>query len=167
MKKITFLLFVCLGWVSISASADSLKYQIAECAQVHDKLARLVCFDNLAQVVKDSINAKKQSVSSAAAVVKVPVVNKEESFGAEYLKKPKAAEDDLQVTFVVEKIKKDQYGNWRFTFKNGQRWKQTDSVGFSVKEGDSVILKKGFLGAVYLKKNKSDSNKKIRVKRIK
>jgi hypothetical protein len=167
MKRIAILLFVCLGWVSVSASAGSLKSQLAECAQVQDKLARLICFDNLAQVAKDSISAKKQSVSSTPTVVKVPVVSKEESFGAEYLKKPETAEDDLQVTFVVEKINKDQYGNWRFTFKNGQRWKQTDSVGFSVKEGDSVILKKGFLGVVYLKKNKSDSNKKIRVKRIK
>ena len=42
-----------------------------------------------------------------------------------------------------------------------------DSTFLKIKLGDSVLLKKGFMNAVYLKKNQPDSNKKINIKRLK
>ena len=171
MNRIVFISFVCVGLVSMSVSADSLNAELAKCAKIQDSLARLVCFDDLAKTASLSPVSEKQSSTSVPIAKKSariePIVSKEANFGAEHLKKTNVSEDDLQVVFVVEKLKKDQYGKWRFTFKNGQQWKQSDSSHFRVKIGESVLLKKGFMDAVYLKKNKADSNKKIRVKRIK
>jgi hypothetical protein len=167
----TLLSIVCLGLVSISANANSLTSELAKCTQVKDSLARLVCFDDVAKTtVFYSINEKQVS-NSVPIIEKVttiaPIANKEANFGAEHLKKNNVSEDELQVVFIVEKLKKDHYGKWRFTFKNGQQWKQADSSDFRVKEGESVLLTKGMLNSIYLKKNNPDSNKKIRVKRLK
>ena len=161
MNRIVFISFVCVGLVSMSVSADSLNAELAKCAKIQDSLARLVCFDDLAKMENIPLVTKKQPATAN------PLVNKDASFGAEHLKKTKAAEDDLQVVFVVKKLKKDQYGKWRFTFENGQQWKQSDSGYFKLKVGESVLLKKGVLDSIFLKKNDANSNRKIRVKRIK
>lgn len=173
MKKITFISLACAGLTTLSVSADTLTTQLAQCAQVQDSLARLVCYDDLVkaaslpsvskkQTVIVSKESKKSSVPSSSAVL-----SKEASFGAEHLNNKNVSEEDLQVVFTVDKVKKDQHGKWRFTFKNGQQWKQTDDSYFKVKAGESVLLKKGVLDAIYLKKNDSNSNRKIRVKRVK
>lgn len=169
MKKITLIAIACAGLISVPASAGTLTENIAKCAQVKDSLARLVCFDNLAKTVNLSVEKIQPNTPAIKAEVEIPksVISKDASFGAEHLKKADVPEDELQVVFIVEKLKKDQYGKWRFTFKNGQQWKQTDSEHFRVKVGESLLLKKGFMDAVYLKKNIADSNKTIRVKRIK
>ena len=169
---ITLAIFVLL---SSSVKAQTLDSSLVQCTKIQDSLARLVCFDDLAeQVVKSTTVLAKPSTKIMAAETKAvttpatpKIVSKAESFGAEHLKKSSVAEEDLQIVFTVEKISKDHYGKLRFTFKNGQQWQQTDSAFLRVKEGDSVLLKKGFMDAVYLKKNQPDSNKKIRVKRQK
>ncbi len=171
MRKITLISLACIGLASLSANAENLKNNLAQCAKVNDSLARLVCFDDLAKKVTSSSDNIKQETIAGSVIKRDPViapsVSKEANFGAEHLKKTNVSEEDLQVVFVVETLKKDQYGRWRFTFKNGQQWKQSDSGYFKVKVGESVLLKKGVLDAVYLKKNDPDSNRKIRVKRVK
>lgn len=171
MKKTPLLSIVCLGLASMSVNADTLDTELAKCGQVKDSLARLVCYDDLVKTASLPAVSKKQSIVTVPRTktvpVTAPIVSKEESFGAEHLKKTNVSEEDLQVVFVVEKLKKDSYGKWHFTFKNGQQWKQSDSGYFKVNVGESVILKKGVLNAVYLKKNDVESNRKIRVKRVK
>ncbi len=170
MKKITLVSFACINLMSWSVNAGTLKYELAKCVQEQDSLARLVCFDNLAKNAELSVAQERGSISAPAiriAPAAESVVSKEDSFGVEHLKKTNVTENDLEVVFVVEKLKEDRYGKLRFLFKNGQQWKQSDSKYFKVKVGDSLLLKKGFMGAVYLKKNNPDSNKKIRVKRLK
>ena len=171
MKKPPLLSIACLGLASMSANADTLETELAKCGQVKDSLARLVCFDDLVKTASLPTVSKKQSVVTVPRTktvpVTAPIVSKEESFGAEHLKKNNDTEDVQQVTLVVESLDKNHYGQWRFTFKNGQQWKQTDSGYFKLQAGESVILKKGALGAFYLKKNDIKSNRKIRVKRVK
>lgn len=170
MKKITLISLACFGFTALSASAGNLKTELAQCAQVTDSLARLVCYDDLVKTTSlpnVSEKAPTVAVPKAKAVPVAPALSKEERFGAEHLKKTNVTEADLQVVFVVDKLKKDQYGKWRFTFKNGQQWKQTDDDYFQVKVGEKVLLKKGFMGAIYLKKTDPSSNRKVRVKRMK
>ena len=168
MNKTTLLSIFSIGLVSMSVTAGTLNTEFAKCSQVKDSLARLVCFDDLAKTVSVSSVPNEQHSESKLAVKKVaPVASKDASFGAEHLKKTNVSEEDLQVVFVVAKLTKNQFSKWFVTFENGQQWKQTDSVYFKLKVGESVILKKGALGAVYLKKNDPESNRKIRVKRIK
>ncbi len=171
MNKTTLLSIFSIGLVSMSVTAGTLNTELAKCSQVKDSLERLVCFDDLAKTASLSPVSEKQSSTLVPVAKKsasiAPIVSKEENFGAEHLKKTNVSEDDLQVVFVVEKLKKDQYGKWRFTFKNGQQWKQSDSGYFKLKVGESVLLKKGVLDSIFLKKNDANSNRKIRVKRIK
>lgn len=161
--------------LSLSTQAETLSESLVQCAKVNDDVERLVCFDDLSKQVNMPVSKVTQSndtaldVSTLAEIdtVTVPAKSKAANFGAEHLKKSNVAEEDLQVVFIVAKLKQDHYGKLRFTFENGQQWKQTDSNHLNVKVGDNVLLKKGFMNAVYLKKNDVDANKKIRVKRLK
>lgn len=173
MKKITFISLACAGLTTLSVCADTLTTQLAQCAQVQDSLARLVCYDDLVKTASLPSVSKKQTVivSKESKKPSVPssssVLSKEASFGAEHLKKKDVSKDADEVIFVIRKLTKSPHGQWRITFDNGQEWKQTDGAYFKVAEGQSVMLKKGALGAVYMKKNEPNSNKKIRVKRVK
>jgi hypothetical protein len=147
-----------------------LNTELAQCAGVKDSLARLVCFDNFVAASASLSVVEKQPTVAAQQVKVVPVIapvaDKTANFGAEHLKRLPVAEEDLQVVFVIKKLKKNPYGQWRITFNNGQQWKQTDDIHFRIKAGESVILKKGALSAVFMKKTDPDSNKKIRIKRV-
>jgi len=167
MKSNSLITLAILALLSLTARAETLNSGLVKCAKIQDSLVRLVCFDDLAEqaanvVAKPSIatSAKNQTLALSAAT-------KAADFGAEHLKKSNDEAADLQVVFTIEKLSKDPYGKLRFTFSNGQQWQQTDSAFMKVNVGDSVLLKKGFLDAVYLKKNKPNSNKKIRIKRQK
>lgn len=175
MKNTALITLVTFALLSLTVQAQTLESSLVQCTKIQESSVRLVCFDDLAeQVVKlTAVPAKPSSKFMAAetkavtALATPKIVSKAESFGAEHLKKSNVAEEDLQIVFTVDKISKDHYGKLRFTFKNGQQWQQTDSAFLRVKVGDSVLLKKGFMDAVYLKKNQPDANKKIRVKRQK
>tara|TARA_R110000744_G_scaffold1965_12_gene7712 strand:+ start:1307 stop:1822 length:516 start_codon:yes stop_codon:yes gene_type:complete len=160
-----------LTLLSFTTHGETLSTSLATCTKIQENSARLICFDNLAeQAVIPKKVAVKPSTSAATAKVEAlmaPAAVKAADFGAEHLKKPPVAEEDLQVVFMIAKLSKDHYGKWYFTFKNGQQWQQTDSAFLKLTVGDNVLLKKGFMNAVYLKKNSPNSNKKIRVKRLK
>ena len=175
--KINYL--ISLTFVAILAfktQAGTLEVNLMQCAGMKDTKARLICFDGLAEKVEMQNNHLSQSnnkiIAKATLATNKPekLVNsaktKAEKFGAEHLKSKKVKED-LQVIFTIAEINKDLYGKWRITFNNEQLWKQTDSASLNLKLGDSVLLKKGFMNAVYLQKNESNSNRKIRVKRLK
>lgn len=177
MKSNSLTSLAILALLSFTVQAETLNTSLEKCAKIQDDLARLGCFDDLVEHTLVPVNGNaKASIETPTAKIEtlaVPVVTKATkatkaaNFGAEHLKKSNVDEDDLQVVFTVEKLSKDQYGKLRFTFKNGQQWQQTDSTFLSVKVGDSVLLTKGFMNAIYLKKNKPNSSKKIRIKRQK
>jgi hypothetical protein len=171
MKNNSHITLAILALLSLTANAETLNNSLSKCAKIQDGLARLVCFDNLAEQAETPVSVgtkpSKNVPEAKAKSVMAPAAKKVADFGVEHLKKSNVTEEDLQVVFTVEKLSKDQYGQWRITFKNGQQWKQTDSAIFRIKVGESVLLKIGFMNSVYLKRNKPYSNKKIRIKRLK
>ncbi|ARD44249.1 hypothetical protein [Colwellia sp. PAMC 21821] len=181
MKNNYLISLAILTLFSFATQAETLNTSLAECANIQESSARLICFDNLAaqavtpkvvtptaEILESVVTKPSKSVPTAKAkALMAPAALKAADFGAEHLKKPPVAEEDLQVVFMIEKLSKDPYGRWNFTFKNGQQWKQTDSAFLKLTVGDDVVLKKGFMNAVYLKKNLPNSSKKIRVKRLK
>lgn len=165
-----------LGLLSLSTQAESLNEGLLKCAKVTNSSARLSCFDELASVVTTSSVSKEKSTTMTAkasvaaprpAPTPSPVVDKVANFGLEHIEKPNKSDKDTEIVFVIANLKKDPYGKYRFTFENGQQWKQTDSSRLKVRVGESVLLRKGFMDSVFLKQNKPDSNKEIRVKRLK
>jgi ribosomal protein L12E/L44/L45/RPP1/RPP2 len=170
MNRIHLITLAILALPSMTAHAtEPLKTSVLKCTKIQQDAARLACFDNMtAQALLPSnvADVAKTAIKTPAAAP-VATATKATEFGAEHLKKPALAEKEQQVVFTVEKLTKNPYGKWRLSFKNGQQWKQTDSAYLNIKVGDSVLLKKGFMGAIYLKKNLPNAKKKIRVKRLK
>lgn len=179
MKKTPFISLVMLGLLSLTTQAETLNEGLVKCTKIQNSSARLGCFDELASTaIVSTVTSKKSTstVSTAKTSVTTPrstpnfapvAVDKVANFGLEHIEKPNKSDEDSEIVFVIASLKKDPYGKYRFTFENGQQWKQTDSSRLKVKEGESVLLKKGFMDSVFLKKNKADSNKEMRVKRLK
>ncbi|MGB1262335.1 MAG: hypothetical protein ACPG52_05435 [Cognaticolwellia sp.] len=184
MKKKSLISLTMLVLLSSTAHATTVNDGLAKCAKIQDSLVRLVCFDDLAQQVtttdtvadtssvaasipSESVPVAKSDIATVPVTTPAkPVANKVDDFGAEHLKKSQVIEkDEQQIVFTIAKLKQDPYGKLRFTFENGQHWKQTDSNRLKVKTGESVVLEKGFMGGIFLKKN--NGNRKIRVKRLK
>ncbi|MFT6919076.1 MAG: hypothetical protein ACJA2G_001711 [Cognaticolwellia sp.] len=171
MKNYSIITLTILTLLSLTTKAETLNVSLAQCLKIQDSLARLVCFDDLAEQAVPAVNVKAKMVKNApetkAETTMAPTSTKVADFGAEHLTTYKVAEEDQQVVLIVEQLSKDHYDKWRFTFTNGQKWQQTDNDFLKIEVGDSVLLKKGFMSAVYLKQNRPDSNRKIRVKRLK
>ncbi|MBA6294183.1 hypothetical protein H4J58_11440 [Colwellia sp. MB3u-70] len=171
MKNMTIITLAILTLLSLTTKAETLNGSLAQCLKIQDSLARLVCFDDLAEQAVPAVNViakmEKNAPETKADTSVAPTSTKVADFGAEHLTTYKVAEEDQQLVLTVEKLSKDHYDKWRFTFTNGQQWQQTDNDFLKVEVGDSVLLKKGFMSAVYLKKNHPDSNRTIRVKRFK
>jgi hypothetical protein len=171
MKHNATITLTILTLLSLIAKAETLNDSFVQCLKIQDSLVRLVCFDDLAEQAVPPVNVsakmEKNAPDAKAKTTIVSTSTKVANFGAEHLTTYKVAEEDLQIVLTVEQLSKDNYDKWRFTFTNGQQWQQTDNDFLKVEVGDSVLLKKGFMSAVYLKKNRPDSNRKIRVKRFK
>jgi hypothetical protein len=140
--------------------ANTLKSQLQHCSTLSNNNERLACYDQLSE---------KKSTLATTEVVKAPIAvtaaeNKVDDFGKKHLKK-EVAEQDQSIVFTIEKLKKLNYDNWQITFKNGQVWRQKDSKKIKLNAGDKVKLSTGFMSAIYLQK--TDSNRRITVKRIK
>lgn len=191
MKKYSYKLAVLtLSLFTIGAvSASSFNDDLITCQKIKTDAVRLACYDQLAISLQDTPHqvANKDNVSmpskvdmskvdtskvdttgaSQLAASTAELTTQEQAFGANHIKSKNKdqTQQDKVFEFEVAEIKKDPLGKLKFYFTNGQRWKQSDTSRLNVKKGDHVILKEGFLGAIYLKK--MNSNKKIRVKRVK
>jgi hypothetical protein len=167
MKNNAIISLTILTLLSLTTKAETLNGGLAQCLKIQDSLVRLICFDDLAEQAVPPVAVIAKMEKNAPKATMALTSTKVADFGAEHLTTYKVAEEDQQIVLTVEQLSKDHYDKWRFTFTNGQQWKQTDNVFFNVEVGDSVLLKKGFMSAVYLKKNIPDSNRKIRIKRLK
>ncbi|MEM8981693.1 MAG: hypothetical protein AAGC71_01610 [Pseudomonadota bacterium] len=74
----------------------------------------------------------------------------------------KSAPDRL--TAAVASVSTTASGRFRITLDNEQTWTQTESARFRLREGDAVEIRRGQLGAYFLKKQ--GKNRSVRVRRI-
>jgi len=169
---LTFMFSGCLA----ASDMSGMKEGLIKCTDIVDNLARLTCFDSLAKPLVSTqvqlsnntisvVKAKQVLVDSEnlALVASVKQREIEEAFA-----KPQLKNDDVEterISLTISKLSKTLRGQWKVSFSNGQVWQQKDSLRLSLKLGDLVELNKGALGAYFMKK--SQSNKRIRVKRLK
>ncbi len=182
MKLLVNTLVIFFMSMSAYASA-SITADLQSCVSENNDKKRLACFDQLSKsyvnsatnIVKSQTAAKKAVAVSEVAVtiakpptnpvkeVKQDIAKKEDIFGAEY----KTIQNGLeQLSFTIKSVKKNPYGQRRFTFENGQVWQQKDGTTagkYSV--GSEVTIKRGVLNSFYLKKE--GSNRTLKVKRVK
>ena len=156
MKKI---LMTTLLLLSAPSSASTINVQALEaCSLVENDLKRLMCYDKV-------IKTKKQELE------KSPIANQQTREV-----KPKQADDvfglENQVNKEIDEISSSivalelpKIGSRTVTLENGQIWKLTDTDSFRAKIGQTVIVKRAFLGSFLMKAE--NSNKTYRVKRLK
>jgi len=146
---------------------SDLASNLAVCLKIPANEQRLACFDNLARGSVDTLAIA--SATNAAVKATAPVKSKEaqqiDNFSNQHLKKAPEDSGPNSITSTITKTKQLLRGQWVIYLENGQKWQQKDSTKMKLKVGDSVRLKKGSMGAVYLFKEGSHRN--IRVKRLK
>lgn len=168
--------------LSVPVFSAEISTELQQCAQVTDNFARLTCFDKLAikhsgktvAPAKAAVPKPPKSAEIVAPVskpkptVKQATTSKEvDEFAKSHLGKSEQekAEEITEISAQITELSKTAHGYWKITLDNGQQWQQKDSYSFSLKVKQDVVLSKGALGAIYLKK--AGSNKRIRVRRLK
>ncbi len=172
-KILTFtsLLLCSLSSVSFASTETSISAQLDTCGQISQAEARLACFDGLVKGIATSIvlptrkEAALVAVPTAVEQVKPSKAEQVDDFAKEHLKKTSTEQGLDSITSSVTKLKQLIRGQWVLTLENGQQWQQKDSTKIKLKVGDTVRMKKAAMGAVYLYKEGSHRN--IRVKRLK
>jgi len=165
---ILFSLFI--GLVSSNAFADTnsiLANGLSSCMNVSSDEQRLVCFDKLAKRNVTTVSSMKVIEKPVAAItqIKTEEAKKIDDFSKENLKKTEEEKGPDSITATISNVKQLIRGQWVVYLENGQKWQQQDAGKIKLKVGDSVRLKKGSMGAVYL--FKEGGNRNIRVKRLK
>ncbi len=165
------------------AQESNFELELQRCSQVNADSLRLTCFDKLVVelssatgIEKDkvvnsetsSVKITTENVVSAQEVNEVPVVTKQQVDDFAKHQVEKTEEEKLgqitEITASITKLKKLIRGEYQITLDNEQLWQQKGDTKISLKVGQRVVLTKGSLGAVYLKKE--STNKRIRVRRL-
>lgn len=162
------LLSICVSLISIDVFANSNSVpsgSLSECMKISNAEQRLVCFDRLAS--KGSVPLDSAQLSEEAKREEERKIEKERkinAFSIGTVKKSNKEKTLDSITGTISKLEKRIRGQWVIYLKNNQKWQQTDTAHLKLAVGDSVILKKGSLSAVYLFKTGNSRN--IRVKRL-
>ncbi|MBQ4827709.1 hypothetical protein J8L84_00290 [Alteromonas sp. MMG017] len=175
-KRALLLLVSMLSSSAFLAQAETVGEALAKCSETKNSLQRLVCYDRVEKQVNrlsgtqagipiampNSTPAVASERRREAPVSQTPAP-KDEQFGLEH----KVKTETLADTFAgkITKIAKTARGKFVLTFNNGSVWQQTTDTTLKVKEGETVIIERGLLGAFYLKKE--GINKRMKVKRVK
>lgn len=164
------LLSVFIGLTSSTVFADvnnSLVDGLSNCLNISNDGQRLVCFDQLAQNNVVALNSIKMSDKSVSKIeqVKLEEAKKIDDFSKEDLKKTEEEKGPDSITATISNVKQLIRGQWVVYLESGQKWQQQDTAKIKLKVGDNIRLQKGSMGAVYLFKEGSHRN--IRVKRLK
>jgi len=175
-KRALLLLVSVLPFSAFLAQAETVGEALAKCSETKNSLQRLVCYDRVEKQVNRlsgtqagipvatpsntptvaSERRREMPVSQAPAP-------KDEQFGLEHKVKTETLADTFAGT--VTKTTKTARGKLILTFDNGSVWQQTTDTTLKVKEGETVLIERGLLGAFYLKKE--GLNKRMKVKRVK
>jgi quercetin dioxygenase-like cupin family protein len=135
-----------------------------------------------AKKVDSSVNLAQKSLSEATqagtkASKKLPTVElqstdvidstikqqRQEEFGKENIQRSENLVE--QISAKVIEIQKAPYGELIITIEGGQVWRQKNRARFKLSEGEVITIERGALGSFFI--GKEDTNRRIRVKRMK
>lgn len=168
--KVVILLSIFICFISQDVFADlnsDLENGLSGCFKISKDNKRLACFDKLAQkhvAISNPVKESNESVSKIAQI-KSKETKKIDNFSKQHLKKTQKEKGPDSIMATISKVSKLIRGQWVVYLENGQKWQQKDSEKIKLKVGDSVRLKKGTMGVVYL--YKEGSHRSIKVKRLK
>lgn len=172
---------------TVGAQQGSIADAIEQCSSEKSSLKRLVCFDRLAKSMREysgleqSVTtalppvASSRSQSQSRANIPAPSTSAvrpparaetvaptgEQAFGLEHKQDTDAMISKLYAS--VTKVAKSARGMSIITIDNGQIWRQNDGSALKIKQGDTVYIERGLLGAFYL--GKDGLNRRMKVRR--
>lgn len=167
--------------VLVSGPLMAQQVDLQRCAAIEDSLERLVCYDNLAeQQMQQRRSEQGQEASKHGQRVAEQARQKgqqmrakkaqkskdeaEQRFGLEHKNADEMDDIDKLVVEIANR-RQDPYGNWVITLKNGQVWKQTESVGyFSWDDNDTYYIERGALNSFFF--GREGANRRFRVTRV-
>ena len=141
-----------------SAWANPATADWQRCRQVSEAVARLACYDKLADM---AVAQPAAPVAAVAPAVPAPVKTPTERFGLEQ----KAAQEGAADT--ITSVLPGEFEGWgpktKFTLANGQVWQVTDgsSVYWPTKS-PKVTIRRGILGAFYLELEGLNTTAKVK-----
>lgn len=163
--KLACCTIVTIFWLvtPVLAKQLSLSERVKVCSELTSDQARLSCFDQLTTKSSQVTKSVPQSVQQPTQLSAQQV----DAFAKEQVKlsKTEQAKELTSISATIDKLTKTVHGQWKITFANGQKWLQKGNTRLSLKVGQRVVITKGALGAIYLKKD--NSNTRIKVKRLK
>ena len=171
-------------FITQTAVAAELADTLIECRALPSAVARLDCYDQLADAQTATTNqatktgtvkraAPAATVAEAAATVTVEPMastSQEAVFGKNEAEILKSAQEVVGTTEIdqmdarVLEVRKSATGKAVITLDNGQVWKQIDSSNLRLSDDDRVTIRRASLGSFMLRK--TDGKVLMRVKRI-
>ncbi|MBN8829838.1 MAG: hypothetical protein J0G94_04220 [Sphingomonadales bacterium] len=171
-----------LGAGSLPAHAQgSLPDQLAVCARIGKKDARLECYDSIARAAahgSDSSGFGASSIRTPQAAPATPSAPQPapsasapagSSFGAEQIDRPlaerKEPEGQGELAIAVTSARDNGVGMWQFNLADGAVWRMTErSANFRPPApNETVTIRKGALGGYLMQVGRQAS---VRVERV-
>jgi hypothetical protein len=169
-----------LGAASLPAHAQgSLPDQLAVCARIGKKDARLECYDSIASAAAQgassagfgasSIRTPPAAPSAPVTPPPPPAAAAGPGFGAEQIDRPaaerKQPEGQDEVTVAVASARDNGVGMWQFSLADGAVWRMTErSANFRPPApNENVTIRKGALGGYLMQVGRQAS---VRVERV-
>jgi hypothetical protein len=170
--------------VTQTAGGAELADALLDCRALASAVARVDCYDQLADTQTAAINQATQigtveraapavaatETAAAATVEATADASQEAFFGKNETEIRKSAQEAAGTTEVdqmaarVSEVRKSATGKAIITLDNGQVWKQIDSSRLRLSSDDQVTIRRASLGSFMLYKTGSKSL--MRVKRI-
>jgi hypothetical protein len=184
MQKRKLIAALVAAVAMVEARAASLSQdQLVACAGMTDSAARLACYDREVAPLAREVAGRARASSPAAptpahvatpspATVTAPATatTPAPSFGEEQLtreQRPAHEKEELTLHAGLSSQKSVGGGRFNLYLDNGQVWRHEDSVlGFYLKDGDAITIKKGALGSYKLSRDTGRWRDWIRVTRV-
>jgi hypothetical protein len=155
LNKLPASLLACFA---AAAGASPIDEDLARCAAVASREARLACYDALAHRLPDKAPSVAAAATPAAASAADP-----NNFGLTTKKQRSVDEGPKSISARISSVSSDQSGGVFIVFDSGQIWTVLDNDG-RLAAGDAVTIKRAALSSFLMM---TPSNHSYRVHRVK
>lgn len=173
---------VAVGAVAMTSAPafaqGSLQDQLAVCARISKKSARMACYDSVANAAQGSVSPSSSgfgasSIRNPAPAAPPPPAPPEAAsagFGGEHLNRPapqrSAGADADEVEMAVRSASDNGLRMWQITLTDGAVWRMTERASASFRPpapNETITIRKAALGSYLMNVGRQPS---VRVERI-
>ncbi|MBY6064432.1 hypothetical protein CWI80_09900 [Pseudidiomarina sediminum] len=138
-------------WTPMAEAQEATMQQLRDCAAIENPLQRLVCYDKLVAGDGAYTPARASQVN-----------DKEGAFGREHHVETQDVPNEIHLQLAS--VHENALGKLEFTFTNGQKWLQIDSVAWPRPKQGSYFIERAALNSFML--GREGENRRMRVRRV-